>query len=258
MSDHTTTTQKPRLGPALLAEVAGTFLLVFGLTAAAVFSANFPADEPGQLGIGFLGVGLALGLTVMIGAYAFGPISGGHFNPAVTIGLSVAGKSEWSKALPYILSQIVGALLGAGTTLLLASNGPDGFLSSALDGGFVSNGFGENSPGGFGIGGAITFEIIGTAVFLLVILGVTHARAAAGFAPIAIGLTLTLMMLIAIPIDNMSLNPARSLATAVIAGGDWLTQVWVFLIFPAIGGALGGLIHRALFDRATAEDEGTA
>lgn len=233
----------------LIAEIAGTFLLVFGVVGTATFSAVFPGGaDANPLGVGFLGVAIALGLSVMIGAYAFGPISGGHFNPAVTLGLAAAGRFEWKDVAGYIIAQLIGAIVGASAVYALAAGGPEGFLAAAVKGGFVSNGYGELSPGGFGITSAIVIEIIVTAVFLFVILGVTHARAAAGFAPIAIGFTLTLLLLISIPVDNASINPARSIATAIFGGGDWLAQVWVFIVFPIVGGLLAGFSYRFLFD----------
>ncbi|CAN5141113.1 aquaporin Z [soil metagenome] len=234
----------------LLAETFGTFLLVFGLVGTATFSAAFPSsDASNPLGVGFLGVAVALGLTVMIGAYAFGPISGGHFNPAVTLGLAAAGRFAWRDVIMYIVAQLVGGILGATAIFALAASGPSGFLDSAVKGGFVSNGFGEHSPGGFGLGAAIAIEIIITALFLYVILGVTNAKhAVAGFAPIAIGFTLTLLLLISIPIDNASINPARSIATAIYGGGDWLAQLWVFIVFPIVGALIAGFSYRYLFD----------
>ncbi|PJJ63233.1 aquaporin Z [Compostimonas suwonensis] len=233
----------------LIAEIAGTFLLVFGLVGTAVFSAAFPGGDAGNpLGVGFLGVALALGLTVMIGAFAFGPISGGHFNPAVTLGLAAAGRFSWRDVIGYILAQLIGAILGATVIFALAANGPSGFLDSAVAGGFVSNGYDELSPGGFGIVAAIVIEIVITALFLYVILGVTHTRATAGFAPIAIGFTLTLLLLVAIPVDNASINPARSIATAIFGGGDWLVQLWVFIVFPIVGALIAGFSYRFLFD----------
>ncbi len=240
---------EPSLLAKLISETAGTFLLVFAVVGTGTFSAFFGAQDAGNpLGVGFLGVALALGLAVMIGAYAFGPTSGGHFNPAVTLGLAAARRFAWSGVLPYILAQIVGAVLASTAVFALASGGPAGFLDSATGGGFVSNGFGEHSPGGFGIGSAIAAEIIITFLFLLVILGVTNARAVAGFAPIAIGFTLTLMLLVTIPIDNASLNPARSIATAIYGGGDWLAQLWVFIVFPIVGALIAGFSYRFLFD----------
>lgn len=240
---------EPSLAAKIIAETAGTFLLVFGLVGTATFSAFFgPSDGTNPLGVGFLGVAVALGLTVMIGAYAFGPISGGHFNPAVSIGLAAAGRFGWKDVPVYIVAQLVGAALGALAVFAIASGGPEGFLDTAVKGGFVSNGFGEHSPGGFGIGSAIAIEIIITCLFLFVILGVTHSRAHQGFAPIAIGFTLTLLLLISIPVDNASINPARSIATAIFGGGDWLAQVWVFIVFPIVGALIAGLSYRYLFD----------
>ncbi|WP_285042675.1 aquaporin [Plantibacter sp. LMC-P-059a] len=231
----------------LVAELAGTFLLVFGLVGTATFSAFFGEETSNPLGVGFLGVAVALGLSVTIAAYAFGPISGGHFNPAVTLGLAAAGRFPWRATWTFVLAQLVGAFLGALAVFGLAAGGPDGFLDRAVSSGFVSNGFGELSPGGFGLVSAIVVEVVITAVFLYVILGVTHNRAAPGFAPIAIGATLTLLLLVAIPIDNGSVNPARSIATAVFAGGDWLAQVWVFIVFPVIGALIAGFSYRILF-----------
>ncbi|WP_188679060.1 aquaporin Z [Subtercola lobariae] len=234
----------------LIAEAVGTFLLVFGLVGTATFSAVFPGNDSGNpLGVGFLGVAVALGLTVMIGAYAFGPISGGHFNPAVTLGLAAAGRFAWRDVIMYIVAQLVGAIVGATAVFGLASGGPAGFLDAAVKGGFVSNGYGDHSPGGFNLASAIIIEIVITAVFLFVILGVTNARhAIAGFAPIAIGFTLTLLLLISIPVDNASINPARSIATAIYGGGDWLAQLWVFIVFPIVGALIAGFSYRYLFD----------
>lgn len=237
----------PTTGARLTAEIFGTFMLVFCLTGAATFSAAFGGDA-NPLGIGFLGVALALGLTVMIAAYAFGPISGGHFNPAVTLGLSAAGRFAWKDAPAYILAQLIGGILGALATFGLASGGPAGFLDAAVEGGFVSNGYGELSPGGFGLVSVIIAETIVTALFVIVILSVTHSRATAGFAPIAIGFTLTIMLFVTIPISNASLNPVRSIATAIFGGGDWLGQVWVFIVFPILGGLIAGSVYRVLFD----------
>jgi aquaporin Z len=239
---------EPSLLAKLIAEVAGTFMLVFALVGAATFSAAFGFADGNPLGVGFLGVALTLGLTVMIAAYAFGPISGGHFNPAVTLGLAAGGRFAWKDTIGYIVAQLVGGILGATAIFALASGGPDGFLDGAVAGGFVSNGYGELSPGGFGLGSAIAAEIIITFLFLLVILSVTHVRAVHGFAPIAIGFTLTIMLLVTIPIDNASLNPARSIATAIYGGGDWLAQLWVFIVFPIVGALIAGFTYKFLFD----------
>lgn len=239
----------PTMAGRLAAETAGTFLLVFGLTATAIFSAEFPGTgSANTLGVGFFGVAAALGLTVMIGAYAFGPISGGHFNPAVSLGLAAAGRFAWRDLPGYVLAQFVGGILGASAVFLLSTGSTETFHRAAVEGGFVSNGFGAHSPGGFGLGSAIAIEILLTGVFVTVILAVTHERAAVGFAPIAIGLTLTLLLLVAIPIDNASLNPARSLATAIYGGGDWLAQLWVFLVFPVVGALIAGVAFRFVFE----------
>ena len=225
------------LGKKLAAEFLGTFWLTFGGCGSAVLAAAFP-----NLGIGFAGVSLAFGLTVLTGAYAFGPISGGHFNPAVSAGLAAAGRFSWGEFVPYVIAQVIGAVAAAGVLYVIAS-GKAGF---SLDGGFASNGFGAHSPGGYGLGSALLIEIVLTAVFLLVILGSTEARAAAGFAPIAIGLCLTLIHLISIPVDNTSVNPARSTGQALFVGGWALQQLWLFWVAPIVGGFVGGLIHRSL------------
>ena len=230
------------LGKKLAAEFLGTFWLTFGGCGSAVLAAAFP-----NLGIGFAGVALAFGLTVLTGAYAFGPISGGHFNPAVSAGLATAGRFSWGELVPYVIAQVLGAIAAAGALYVIAS-GKAGF---SLDGGFASNGFGAHSPGGYSLASALLIEILLTAVFLLVILGSTEARAAAGFAPIAIGLCLTLIHLISIPVDNTSVNPARSTSQALFAGGWALQQLWLFWVAPIIGGIVGGLIHRSVL----AEDQ---
>ncbi|MBV1705496.1 MAG: aquaporin Z [Hyphomicrobiales bacterium] len=221
----------------LAAEFLGTFWLAFGGCGSAVLAAAFP-----QLGIGFAGVSLAFGLTVLTGAYAFGPVSGGHFNPAVSLGLATAGRFAWSDFLPYVVAQVLGAAVAAGALYLIAS-GKAGF---SLAGGFAANGYGDHSPGGYSMAAALMIEVLLTAVFLLVILGSTEARAAAGFAPIAIGLCLTLIHLISIPVTNTSVNPARSTGQALFVGGWALQQLWLFWLAPLVGGAIGGTIHRSL------------
>ena len=247
MSD---TTIEPTTANRLVAEALGTFLLVFGGVGAALFAANFPAGSEGNpLGIGFVGVALAFGLTVVAGAYAWGPISGGHFNPAITLGLAAAGRFEWRNTIGYIIAQLIGGALGTTLIVLIGLFGPGDWLATAQDGGFASNGFGELSPGGFGLGAAIIAEILLTAIFVLIILGVTNAtRGTAALAPLAIGLTLTLIHLVSIPIDNTSVNPARSSAAAIYGGVGPLAQLWVFIVFPIVGGIIAGLLHRALFE----------
>jgi aquaporin Z len=246
--EHTPTT--PSLAATLIAEAFGTFLLVLGVISTALFAANFGASDNGtSLGVGFLGVSLAVGLTVVAGAYAFGPISGGHFNPAVTLGLAAAGRFPWSGVLGYIIAQIVGGLVATTLIVLIGTFGPEGWLQQAQAGGFASNGWGDLSPGGFGLGAVIVAEVLFTAVFLIVILGVTHStRGNPAFAGLVIGLTLTLIHLAIIPISNASVNPARSIATAVYGGGEALAQVWVFLVFPVVGALIAGFAYRALFD----------
>ena len=245
------TTSAPATATKLIAEALGTFLLVFGSIGTALFAANFGASENGtSLGVGFLGVSLAFGLTLMAGIYTWGPISGGHFNPAVTFGLAAAGRFAWKDVPGYLIAQIVGGAVGTTLIVLIGLFGPDGWLSAAQDGGFASNGYGTASPGGFGIGAAIIAEILLTGIFLLVILGVTHPqRNAERFAGLVIGFALTMIHLVSIPIDNTSVNPARSIATAIYGGGEALAQLWVFIVFPLIGGLLAGFAHRALFER---------
>lgn len=222
----------------LSAEFFGTFWLVFGGCGSAVLAAAFPG-----LGIGFVGVALAFGLTVLTMAYAVGHISGGHFNPAVTIGLWAGGRFSARHVIPYIVAQVIGGIAGAAVLYLIAS-GKSGF--DATLSGFASNGFGEHSPGGFSFAACALAEIVLTAFFLFVIHGATDKRAPAGFAPLAIGLALTLIHLISIPVTNTSVNPARSTAVAIFQGTWALQQLWVFWIMPIVGGLLGGLIYRAL------------
>lgn len=233
----------------LTAELLGTFLLLFG----SISTALFAADE-----VGVLGVALAFGLTIVAGVYTWGPISGGHFNPAVTIGLAVAGRIGWRDVPGYIGAQLVGGAAGTSLVLLIGLAAPDGWLDDARAGGFASNGFGDHSPGGFGIGAATIAEIALTAIFVLVILGTTHATRGSGSAGLAIGLTLTLIHLASIPIDNTSVNPARSIATAIYGGVDALAQLWVFVVFPIVGALIAGLLHRGLFERLRPRIEAAA
>ncbi len=221
----------------LFAEVFGTFWLVFGGCGSAVFAAAFP-----QLGIGFTGVALAFGLTVLTMAYAVGHISGGHFNPAVSTGLAVAGRFSFGELIPYIVAQLVGAVAAAFVLYLILS-GKSGFTGV---GGFASNGYGAASPGGYSMTAALIAEVVLTAFFLIIILGSTDKRAPSGFAPIAIGLGLTLIHLISIPITNTSVNPARSTSQALFAGGDAIGQLWLFWAAPIVGGIIGALIYKGL------------
>ncbi|MCF3642141.1 aquaporin Z [Rhizobium sp. TRM95111] len=220
----------------LSAEFLGTFWLVFGGCGSAVLAAAFP-----EVGIGLVGVSLAFGLTVLTMAYAVGGISGGHFNPAVSVGLAVAGKFPASSLLPYILAQVVGAVV-AGAVLYLVASGKADFQL----GGFASNGYGAHSPGGYSLTAALVMEVVMTFIFLFIILGATSGRVPAGFAPIAIGLALTLIHLVSIPVTNTSVNPARSTGVALFVG-DWaLAQLWLFWGAPIIGGALGAIAWKAV------------
>jgi aquaporin Z len=229
----------------LSAELLGTFWLVLGGCGSAVVAANF-GGEGNPLGIGLLGVSLAFGLTVLTGAYALGHISGGHFNPAVSIGLWAGGRFQAADLLPYILAQVLGGAL-AGLVLYLIASGQPGFtLPADTAGAFASNGYGALSPGGYSMTAALISEITLTAMFLIVIMGATDDRAPAGFAPLAIGLALTLIHLISIPVTNTSVNPARSTAVALFAGSGALSQLWLFWLAPIIGGVIGGSLYRRL------------
>jgi aquaporin Z len=231
------------LSKKLGAEFLGTFVLVFGGCGSAVLAAGFP-----KLGIAFAGVALAFGLTVLAMAFAVGHISGGHFNPAITVGLFIGKRFPLAEVIPYIIAQVVGAIVASLVLYVIASGGP-GF---SITGGFASNGFGEHSPGGYSLLACLVTEIVLTAIFLIVIMGSTDKRGVpAGFAPIAIGLALTLIHLISIPVTNTSVNPARSTGPALIlsifGGGGWaLGQLWLFWVAPIIGGALGAGLYLAV------------
>lgn len=220
----------------LFAEFFGTFWLVFGGCGSAVLAAAYP-----ELGIGFAGVALAFGLTVLTMAYAVGGISGGHFNPAVSLGLAVANRFSWGELIPYWVAQVVGAFCASGILFVIAS-GADGWTA----GGFASNGFGELSPGGYSMQAALLIEIVLTAFFLIIILGSTSAKVPGGFAPISIGLALTLIHLISIPVTNTSVNPARSTGVAFYAETAAVPQLWLFWVAPLLGAGLGAFIWRFL------------
>jgi aquaporin Z len=229
----------------LAAEFLGTFWLVLGGCGSAVLAANFGGDG-NPLGIGLLGVSLAFGLTVLTGAYAFGHISGAHFNPAVSFGLWAGGRFPVKDLVPYIAAQVAGAIVAGWILLLIAGGQPEFAIDPAAPGTFASNGFDAMSPGGYGLTAALLTEVVLTAVFLIVIMGATHKRAPAGFAPIAIGLALTLIHLISIPVTNTSVNPARSTGVALFAGSGAITQLWLFWVAPIVGGVLGGVVYKWL------------
>lgn len=220
----------------LVAEFIGTFWLVLGGCGSAVLAAAFP-----ELGIGFVGVSLAFGLTVLTGIYALGHISGGHFNPAVSFGLWAGGRFAAKDLVPYIIAQVLGGILAAAVLYLIAS-GKAGFEL----GGFASNGYGELSPGGYGLVAALVCEVVMTFMFLIVILGATHSSAPKGFAGVAIGLALTLIHLISIPVTNTSVNPARSTSQALFAGGDYVGQLWLFWVAPIVGAIIAGVVYKML------------
>jgi aquaporin Z len=231
------------------AEAIGAFWLIFVGCGSAVLAASFP-----NTGIGFLGVGLAFGLTLLTMAYAIGHISGCHLNPAVTVGLAAGCRFPQDRILPYIVAQVAGAIVGAAVLYAIASGAP-GF---SLANGFASNGYGAHSPGHYGLGAAALSEFLLTLLFLFIIMGATHGKAPVGFAPIAIGLGLTLIHLVGMPVTNLSVNPARSTATALFAGGWAIEQLWLFWLAPILGGAAGGILYRWLSSKPGGEVTGMA
>ncbi len=231
----------------LTAEFLGTFWLVLGGCGSAVLAANFGGDG-NPLGIGLLGVSLAFGLTVLTGAYALGHISGGHFNPAVSFGLWAARRFSGKDLLPYIVAQVIGAIAAGFILFQIASGRPEFAIDPTAAGAFATNGYDALSPGGYSVAAAFLCEVVMTAFFLVIILGATHARAPAGFAPIAIGLGLTLIHLISIPVTNTSVNPARSTGVALFAGvnSGAVGQLWLFWLAPILGGLIGGFLYKWL------------
>jgi aquaporin Z len=226
------------MGQKLFAEFLGTFWLVLGGCGSAVLAGGFP-----EFGIGFAGVSLAFGLTVLTGAYALGPISGGHFNPAVSVGLWAGGRFPGGMLLPYIVAQVIGAIVAASVLYLIAS-GKSGFEL----GRFAANGYGEHSPGGYDLTAALVCEVVMTFMFLVVILGTTHKRAPVGFAGLAIGLALTLIHLISIPVTATSVNPARSTGPALFVGGWAVSQLWLFWLAPLVGALAAGFVYRGVME----------
>jgi aquaporin Z len=237
------------LGKRTIAEAIGTFWLVFGGCGSAVLAAGFP-----DVGIGFVGVSLAFGLTVLTMAYAIGHISGCHLNPSVTLGLVIGKRHPGSEIIPYVAAQLAGAVIAASTLYFIAT-GKTGFDLSA---GFAANGYAEHSPGGYSLAACLTAEVVLTFMFLLIILGSTDKRAPAGFAPIAIGLGLTLIHLIGIPVTNLSVNPARSTAPALFVGGWALQQLWAFWVAPMVGAVLAGVVYRGFFEKSEIRPEAHA
>ena len=231
----------------LIAEAIGTFWLTLAGCGSAVIASGFP-----QVGIGLLGVSLAFGLSVVTMAYAIGHISGCHLNPAVTVGLAAGGRFPAGDVLPYVAAQVVGAIAGAAVLYVIASGASDFSLAK----GFAANGYGDHSPGKYGLGAALTAEVVLTMMFLFVIMGATHGKAPVGFAPLAIGLLLTLIHLISIPVTNTSVNPARSTGPALFVGGWALAQLWLFWVAPLVGGAIGGVLYRWLSAEPAAQVTG--
>ena len=231
----------------LIAEDIGTFWLTLAGCGSAVIASGFP-----QVGIGLLGVSLAFGLSVVTMAYAIGHISGCHLNPAVTVGLAAGGRFPAGDVLPYVAAQVAGAIAGAAVLYVIASGTSDFSLAK----GFAANGYGDHSPGKYGLGAALTAEVVLTMMFLFVIMGATHGKAPAGFAPLAIGLMLTLIHLISIPVTNTSVNPARSTGPALFVGGWALAQLWLFWVAPLVGGAIGGVLYRWLSTEPAAQVTG--
>jgi len=235
------------LGKRCFAEFLGTFWLVFGGCGSAVLAAAFAGklgETPFNLGIGFVGVSLAFGLTVLTMAYAIGHISGCHLNPAVSAGLVVGGRFPASEFVPYVIAQTLGGLAGAGVLYVIASGHPQFQLAD----GFATNGYGERSPGKYGMVSCLVAEVVLTFMFLMIILGATDKKAPAGFAPIAIGLGLTLIHLIGIPVTNLSVNPARSTGPALFVMGEAVTQLWLFWLAPLVGAILAGITYKACFE----------
>ncbi|MCO5071735.1 MAG: aquaporin Z [Rhizobiaceae bacterium] len=231
-----------------LAESIGTFWLTFAGCGSAVLAATFP-----EVGIGFVGVSLAFGLTVITMAYAIGHVSGCHLNPAVTIGLWAGGRFPANQILPYIIAQVAGGIIAAALLYIIASGSPE----FSLAGGFASNGYAEHSPGGYNMVAAFAMELVMTAMFLFVIMGATHGKAPAGFAPLAIGLALVLIHLVSIPVTNTSVNPARSTGPALFVGGWALAQLWLFWVAPIMGGIVGAIAYRWISSEPSADIVGT-
>ena len=235
-----------KLGRRLAAEFIGTYILVLGGCGAAVLAAKFLAPDGANtgLGIGFLGVSLAFGLTVLVAVYALGHISGGHFNPAISIGLAAVRRFEWKDVVPYVVVQVAGAVAAAGTLWVIAINQQGATAQALRDSGFAANGYGDHSPGHYALVAGLVVEVVLTAVFLIVIMGATDKRAPKGFAGLAIGLSLTLIHLVSIPVTNTSVNPARSTGPALFVGGWAIGQLWLFWLAPIVGGLIGAFVYQ--------------
>lgn len=250
-------TVRPTMTARLTAEAFGTALLVLAIVGTALFAGGFgEGAENASEGIGFIGISAAAGLALTAAFYAFGPISGGHFNPAVTVGVAAAGRMPWREVPAYVVAQCIGALIASTLVFLVGLFGPEGWLEAQRTAGFASNGFDAASPGGFGMGAAIIVEALFAAMFVLVVLGVTHPVRGTTLGGLVVGGALALIHLALLPIDFASVNPARSIATAVYGDADALAQLWVFLAFPVIGALLAGFAYRGLFDAPMKDDDG--
>lgn len=245
-------TGAPPLVTRMIAEAIGTLVLVLGGMGAALFAAGFAeGGETGSTGVGHLGVALGFGLSVLVAMYAWGPVSGGHFNPAVTLGLAFGGRFAWRDVVGYVVAQLIGALIGSTLLVLVGVFGPTDWLAKVQSGGFAANGFGAHSPAGWSVGAVIIVEVLLAWVFVMVWAGATARGAQRGFGPLAIGLAYALIVLVSLPIDNGSVNPVRSIAAALYGGVAAVSQVWVFIVFPLVGGAIAGIAHKALFPSPT-------
>ncbi|MCF8541122.1 MAG: aquaporin [Aurantimicrobium sp.] len=238
-----------------LAEVFGTFVLVFGVGGAALFATIFGSSQNGYNGAGFLGVALALGLSVMAAMYAVGGVSGGHFNPAVTLGLAIGRRFAWRDVLGYVVAQLIGGLIASSVLYIVTMFGPDGLLTYLVDARFGSNGFGEGTALNFSLVAAMIMTTVTSAIFVWVFLGATDKPATAAFAPIAVGFVLVVVSIISVPVTGGAINPALSIANAIYGGQLALSQVWVFIVFPIVGGLIAGISYGPLFGRSVKKTE---
>lgn len=248
----------PTYNNRFFAEVFGTFVLVFSVGGAALFATIFGSSQSGYNGAGYLGVALALGLSVVAAMFAVGSLSGGHFNPAVTLGMAIGRRFAWRDVLGYIVAQLIGGLIASSLLYVVAMFGPEGLLTYLVDSRFGSNGFGEGTPLQFGLVAAIIMTTVVSAIFVWVFLGATDKTSPSGFAPIAVGFALVVVSLISVPVTGGAINPALSIATAIYGGPLALSQLWVFVVFPIVGGLIAGLTYGPLFGRSVDKAKATA